>query len=115
MTWIITGLLGVILAYLALEQRRALRSRKQLQHVIHVNGIRGKSTVTRLIDAGLRAGGGKDAFYTGEIAQAIVDEVASYGAFCPWRIWLPTSPLSASLSRAPAAAIRSSPTSSPTA
>lgn len=59
MTWIIAGLLGVILAYLALEQCRALRSRKQLQHVIHVNGIRGKSTVTRLIDAGLRAGGWK--------------------------------------------------------
>jgi len=51
------GLLAAILIYLALEQRRALRNRKTLQHVIHVNGIRGKSTVTRLIDAGLRAGG----------------------------------------------------------
>lgn len=51
------GLLVVILAYLALERRCALRNRSKLQHVIHVNGIRGKSTVTRLIDAGLRAGG----------------------------------------------------------
>lgn len=51
------GLLVVILTYLALEQRRALQNRNKLQHVIHVNGIRGKSTVTRLIDAGLRAGG----------------------------------------------------------
>ncbi len=50
-------LLVVILTYLALERRRALQDRTQLQHVIHVNGIRGKSTVTRLIDAGLRAGG----------------------------------------------------------
>lgn len=51
------GLLVVILVYLALERRLALQDRKKLQHVIHVNGIRGKSTVTRLIDAGLRAGG----------------------------------------------------------
>lgn len=57
MALIAVGLLAGILTYLALEQRRALRNRKKLQHVIHVNGIRGKSTVTRLIDAGLRAGG----------------------------------------------------------
>ena len=57
MALIAVGLLAGILTYLALEQRRALQNRKKLQHVIHVNGIRGKSTVTRLIDAGLRAGG----------------------------------------------------------
>lgn len=52
-------LLAVILVLLALEQRRALQDRAKLEHVVHVNGIRGKSTVTRLIDAGLRAGGRK--------------------------------------------------------
>lgn len=57
MALIAVGLLAVILTYLALERRRALQNRNKLQHVIHVNGIRGKSTVTRLIDAGLRAGG----------------------------------------------------------
>lgn len=57
MALIAAGLLAVVLTYLVLEQRRAFRNRKKLQHVIHVNGIRGKSTVTRLIDAGLRAGG----------------------------------------------------------
>lgn len=57
MALIAAGLLAVILTYLALEQHHALQDRKKLQHVIHVNGIRGKSTVTRLIDAGLRAGG----------------------------------------------------------
>ncbi|MBE6973297.1 MAG: poly-gamma-glutamate synthase PgsB [Ruminococcaceae bacterium] len=57
MALIAAGLLAVILTYLVLERRRALRNRSKLQHVIHVNGIRGKSTVTRLIDAGLRAGG----------------------------------------------------------
>lgn len=57
MALIAAGLLIVILTYLVLERRRALQNRKKLQHVIHVNGIRGKSTVARLIDAGLRAGG----------------------------------------------------------
>lgn len=57
MALIAAALLVVILTYLALERRRALQDRNKLQHVIHVNGIRGKSTVTRLIDAGLRAGG----------------------------------------------------------
>ena len=59
MTVLVAGLLAVILAGLALEQRRALRDRAKLTHVVYVNGIRGKSTVTRLIDAGLRAGGWK--------------------------------------------------------
>lgn len=59
MTVLVAGLLAVILAGLALEQRRALRDRAKLTHVVYVNGIRGKSTVTRLIDAGLRTGGWK--------------------------------------------------------
>ncbi len=40
-----------------LEARSAAKSRAKLRHVVHVNGTRGKSTVCRLIDAGLRAGG----------------------------------------------------------
>lgn len=48
--------LCLLLAY-AFENRRALRDRARIEHVIYVNGTRGKSTVTRLIDAGLRAGG----------------------------------------------------------
>ena len=39
------------------EARQVRRAREALEHVIHVNGTRGKSTVSRLIDAGLRAGG----------------------------------------------------------
>ena len=57
MTLCLIILLAAILAGLALEKRRALEDRNRLEHVVHVNGIRGKSTVTRLIDAGLRAGG----------------------------------------------------------
>ena len=40
------------LLYLLYENRRARTDRQALQHVIHVNGIRGKSSVSRLIDAG---------------------------------------------------------------
>ena len=59
MTVLITGAFLIILIYLILERRQALRDRAALSHVVHVNGIRGKSTVTRLIEAGLRAGGWK--------------------------------------------------------
>ena len=57
MAVIVAVLLAVILMYLVLERRRAMEDRARLAHVVHVNGIRGKSTVTRLIEAGLRAGG----------------------------------------------------------
>lgn len=45
------------LAWLVLENHLASKHRRAIGHVIHVNGIRGKSSVSRLIDAGLRAGG----------------------------------------------------------
>ncbi len=47
----------LVFGWLILENIVHLHRRRQLIHVIHVNGTRGKSTVTRLIDAGLRAGG----------------------------------------------------------
>lgn len=50
-------LFGATLAFLFLEARFADRHRRQLEHVVYVNGTRGKSSVTRLIDAGLRASG----------------------------------------------------------
>ena len=48
-----------IIAYLGAENAIAAKNRKKLKHVIYVNGIRGKSTVTRLIDSALRQGGYK--------------------------------------------------------
>ena len=45
--------------YLFFEKRRSECQRETLKYLIHVNGIRGKSTVSRLIDAGVRAGGYK--------------------------------------------------------
>ena len=56
---IVIVLFVVILTGLVLERRQVLKDRAGLEHVVYVNGIRGKSTVTRLIDAGLRAGGKK--------------------------------------------------------
>ena len=41
----------------AIESRRHRRLLKKIPYRIHVNGTRGKSSVTRLIAAGLRAGG----------------------------------------------------------
>ena len=54
--------LALTIAYLALlfaEKKRADADRGKLSHVVYVNGTRGKSSVSRLIDAGLRAGGFK--------------------------------------------------------
>lgn len=57
MTVAIALLAAVWLAYLAVEAARVRRDRARLVHVVHVNGTRGKSSVSRLIEAGLRAGG----------------------------------------------------------
>jgi gamma-polyglutamate synthase len=50
-------LLGVVVAYLAIESVLINRWRNKLPIRIHVNGTRGKSSVTRYIAAGLRASG----------------------------------------------------------
>ena len=59
MTALIVFLLLVCLGVLILENRRAKTDRAKLAHVVYVNGIRGKSTTTRLIEAGLREAGYK--------------------------------------------------------
>ena len=45
------------ITFLLWEGRGVRSARKKIDHVVHVNGTRGKSTVSRLIEAGLRAGG----------------------------------------------------------
>lgn len=57
MTGVLLGLLAVILLGLLAEQWQLKKDRSRLEHVVHVNGIRGKSTVTRLIAAGLQGKG----------------------------------------------------------
>ena len=57
MPWLILLLTLLWLGYLLREARQVDKARRQLDHVVHVNGTRGKSTTCRLIEAGLRAGG----------------------------------------------------------
>ena len=56
--WIL-ALTAAFLGKLLWEARQARADREKLEHVVHVNGTRGKSTTSRLIEAGLRAGGWK--------------------------------------------------------
>lgn len=51
------GLLAVLTAYHVREYVLHQRNLARIRYRIHVNGIRGKSSVTRLIAGGLRAGG----------------------------------------------------------
>ncbi len=51
------GLLVFLLLRYAVEYRRHQANIRRIPVRVHVNGIRGKSSVTRLIAAGLRAGG----------------------------------------------------------
>lgn len=51
------GLIAFVLAYWSVEAYRLRRARRALPIRIHVNGSRGKSSVTRLIAAGLRESG----------------------------------------------------------
>jgi len=57
MNWLLVLLSLICLTMLLAEAHRAGSARRRLLHVVHINGTRGKSTVCRLIDAGLRAGG----------------------------------------------------------
>lgn len=70
-------LTALYLAFLAAESRRAAADRRKLAHIVHVNGIRGKSSVSRLIDAGLRAGGFKVFCKTTGTVPMIIDTVGS--------------------------------------
>ena len=51
------ALFSLYLLYLLWGAHAVRIARKKLAHVVHVNGTRGKSTVSRLIEAGLREGG----------------------------------------------------------
>lgn len=53
--YILTLVLSILyLAYIVVEAFLIKKYRKNIKCVIHVNGIRGKSTITRLIDSSLR-------------------------------------------------------------
>ena len=55
---ILSGLLaGTLAVYGVYENRRHLRHLERIPHRVHVNGTRGKSSVTRLIPGATRARG----------------------------------------------------------
>lgn len=57
MALLIALLAAAWLCGLVWEARSNDAARAKVEHVVHVNGTRGKSTVSRMIEAGLRAGG----------------------------------------------------------
>jgi len=66
------ALVLALAAYGTLEARRHARNLRRIPIRVHVNGTRGKSSVTRLIAAGLRAGGIRTfAKTTGTMARMI--------------------------------------------
>jgi poly-gamma-glutamate synthase PgsB/CapB len=74
------GLLGLGTLELWSHRRRLL----ELEHRIHVAGTRGKSSVTRLIAAGMRAGGLKTAAKTtGTLARMILPDAREVQVFRP--------------------------------
>jgi poly-gamma-glutamate synthase PgsB/CapB len=70
---LITAVL-LFIAYGTYERVKHNRNRRKIKKIIHVNGTRGKSSVTRLIAAGLRAGGFKVMAKTTGSAPKIIFE-----------------------------------------
>jgi len=73
---LIIGLL-LLLSFGIYEFQKCKISRKKIPLIIHINGTRGKSSVTRLIAAGLRAGGKKTIAKTTGSAPALIFEDGS--------------------------------------
>lgn len=82
--WVVLFITGILIA---LGVAEALSHRRNLRRIpirIHVNGTRGKSSVTRLIAAGLRAGGVRTcAKTTGTLARMIMPDGTEYPVFRP--------------------------------
>ena len=66
--------LGFLIIYWIIEYHKHQFNRKQIPNVIHVNGTRGKTSVTRLIAAGLRAGNKKTIAKTTGSAASLIYE-----------------------------------------
>ncbi len=79
-----SGLFGLLVALGVLEDRRHRANLRRIGVRIHVNGTRGKSSVTRLIAAGLRAGELRTcAKTTGTLARMILPDGAELPVFRP--------------------------------
>lgn len=81
---LVLGLLALLIALGVLEALRHQRNLRRIPIRIHVNGTRGKSSVTRLIAAGLRAGGiATCAKTTGTAACMILPDGSEYPLYRP--------------------------------
>jgi poly-gamma-glutamate synthase PgsB/CapB len=71
---IVFAIMVAYMAYAVFAKRQHDKGMQRFEHRIHVNGIRGKSSVTRLIAAALREGGIQTAAKTtGSAARILVD------------------------------------------
>jgi len=81
---ILTGLLLFVVGWLAIERFVHWRALAKIPIRVHVNGTRGKSSVTRLIAAGLRAGDKKViAKTTGTLARVLLDAERELSIYRP--------------------------------
>lgn len=77
---------ALLLFFSILQLIRHTKRLKTIKYRVHVNGTRGKSSVTRLIAAGLRAGGLKTcAKTTGTVPRMIMPDGREYPIFRPGR------------------------------
>ncbi len=85
-TLLLAGGTALLVSLGLLESRTHKRNLAQIPIRIHVNGTRGKSSVTRLIAAGLRGGGIRTcAKTTGTLARMILPDGSEYPVFRPTR------------------------------
>lgn len=84
--WILLAITALLVALGVLEAVAHRRNLARIPVRIHVNGTRGKSSVTRLIAAGLREGGVRTvAKTTGTLARVIMPDATEYPVFRPSR------------------------------
>jgi poly-gamma-glutamate synthase PgsB/CapB len=85
-TLLLAGGAAILSAMGAIESRWHQRRLQKIPYRIHVNGTRGKSSVTRLIAAGLRAGGMRTcAKTTGTVPRMIFPDGSEYSIHRPSR------------------------------
>jgi len=83
---LLAGGAAMLSALGAIESRIHTRNLRKIPYRIHVNGTRGKSSVTRLIAAGLRAGGVRTcAKTTGTLPRMIFPDGSEYPVYRPSR------------------------------
>ena len=85
-TTVLWTILGLLVGAGAFESLRHRANLSRLRYRVHVNGTRGKSSVTRLVAAGLRAGNLKTcAKTTGTLPRMILPDATEFPVFRPSR------------------------------